>query len=552
VNRARLRSRLLTVAFVILVVVGWWFFAPTKIGGSTRYVVTKGTSMEPRFHTGDLAMVRPAGQYRVGDIVAYWSTLLHTVALHRIIAVHGDSYTFKGDNNNFIDPTHPTRSQLLGKLWIHVPRGGVWFNFVHSPAIAAGICALLGLFLIFGFQEQRRRRKRPRKGAQGSVVQGTALVKTSEHQAIGPRIDFGVFLTASAIAAAVFLVLGMFAFTRSEAKATEAKTPYTQTVSFGYGAHAAAGPVYPTGTVHTGDPIFLSLVRQLGVHVSYRFSSTAAHDTTGTERILLQLIGQNGWSRSIVLTPATRFTGDHTRTTVTVDMHHLQSLVSKVAALTGIPSTYSIAVVPQVHITGTVAGHPLNLSFSPTMNFQLASGQLVPQGAQSSSSASPPAGSAPASGSSTGLSTSRSGAVGTRATAPATITFLGVSPSVSLLRWIAIIGLLLSIAATLYFYLRKRSEPFEETYRIHAQYGHMIVPVVAGEDLGWPAVDVASIKALVRLAESGQRLILHSRSNDVNTYMVNEEGTVYRYQVKPSKVVWGDWSETTTPVKAAA
>ena len=72
----------------------------------------------------------------------------------------------------------------------------------------------------------------------------------------------------------------------------------------------------------------------------------------------------------------------------------------------------------------------------------------------------------------------------------------------------------------------------------------MIVPIVGGEDLGWPPVDVPSIKSLVKLAEAGQRLILHNRSNDVDTYMVNEEGTVYRYQVKASNVVWGDWSET--------
>ena len=59
-----------------------------------------------------------------------------------------------------------------------------------------------------------------------------------------------------------------------------------------------------------------------------------------------------------------------------------------------------------------------------------------------------------------------------------------------------------------------------------------------------------SIKSLVRLAESGQRLILHTRSDNVDTYLVNDEGTVYRYQVKPSKVIWGEWSET--PVQAAA
>jgi hypothetical protein len=34
--------------------------------------------------------------------------------------------------------------------------------------------------------------------------------------------------------------------------------------------------------------------------------------------------------------------------------------------------------------------------------------------------------------------------------------------------------------------------------------------------------------------------------------MVNDEGTVYRYQVRPSNVVWGEWSESATPVKAAA
>jgi hypothetical protein len=106
--------------------------------------------------------------------------------------------------------------------------------------------------------------------------------------------------------------------------------------------------------------------------------------------------------------------------------------------------------------------------------------------------------------------------------------------------------------ATVFFYLRKRSEPFEETYRIQSQYGHMIVPIIGGEDLGWPPVDVPNIKALVMLAESGQRLILHNRKDNVDTYMVNEEGTVYRYQVKPSKVVWGDWSDKATPVKAAA
>jgi hypothetical protein len=91
-----------------------------------------------------------------------------------------------------------------------------------------------------------------------------------------------------------------------------------------------------------------------------------------------------------------------------------------------------------------------------------------------------------------------------------------------------------------------------ETFRIQAKYGHMIVPIVGGEDLGWPPVDVPNIKALVKLAESGQRLILHNHKDNVDTYMVNEEGTVYRYQVKPSNVVWGEWSDAAAPAEAAA
>ena len=129
---------------------------------------------------------------------------------------------------------------------------------------------------------------------------------------------------------------------------------------------------------------------------------------------------------------------------------------------------------------------------------------------------------------------------------------LGVSPTISLLRWLALIGLLVSVPLAVYAFLRKRGEPFEESVQIQAQYGHLIVPIVAGEDLGWPPVDVPNIKALVRLAESGQRLILHNRSGDVDTYMVNDEGTVYRYQVKASKIVWGEWTDDPVPVEVAA
>lgn len=93
-------------------------------GGGTTYLATHGTSMEPMFHAGDLAVVRSAAGYSVGDVVAYHSDLLDTTVLHRIIAVDGGAFTTKGDNNAWQDPDHPTEDRIIGRLWVALPQGG--------------------------------------------------------------------------------------------------------------------------------------------------------------------------------------------------------------------------------------------------------------------------------------------------------------------------------------------------------------------------------------------------------------------------------------------
>ena len=113
----------------------WFYFAPVQLGGSTTYVVTHGISMEPRFHTGDLAIVRSQSNYHVGEVVAYHNHQLHTIVLHRIIGREGDRYLFKGDNNNFVDPEHPVASQLIGALWIHIPGVGLRLQSIRSPRL---------------------------------------------------------------------------------------------------------------------------------------------------------------------------------------------------------------------------------------------------------------------------------------------------------------------------------------------------------------------------------------------------------------------------------
>lgn len=550
----RIRSRVAVINGIFLVLVGlaWFYLAPAQIGGFTTYVVTHGVSMEPRFHTGDLGLVRPADQYKVGDIVAYHSSILHTIVLHRIVAIHDGRYTFKGDNNHFLDPEHPTRSQLVGTLWLHLPRAGVMLEWLHTPVVDGVIFGLLGLFLLYGFGEnEQRRRRRRRQQASGSRSHGRPLVSPPRDHSTPRLIDFGPILAASAVAVVAFLVLAVFAFTRPAHRTVRRSIPFTQQVTFGYRARVPAGPVYPNGRINTNDPIFLSLVHHLDVHVAYRFSSRGTSTLAGTEEVLLNLIGPSGWTRSFVLAPRTHFAGDATNTQVALNLRQLQSLMAEIERLTATPGfgSFSLTVQPVVHVTGTVAARPIDTSYEPALGFQLQSGELQPAGG------SAPTGSAAGTASTSGAANytpRQAGAVATPASAPATITVLGISPTISLLRWISGAGLMLAVLATILSYLRKRGEPFEESVRIQRQYGHLIVPIVAGEDLGWPPVDVPNIKALVRLAESGQRLILHNRSGDVDTYMVNDEGTVYRYQVRPSKVVWGEWSDAPVPAERAA
>jgi hypothetical protein len=46
------------------------------------------------------------------------------------------------------------------------------------------------------------------------------------------------------------------------------------------------------------------------------------------------------------------------------------------------------------------------------------------------------------------------------------------------------------------------------------------------------AVDVATMDALVALAERGERLILHQRGNEADTYLVDDGATLFRHQIR--------------------
>src|SRR5688572_7791531 len=146
------RRYLRVAALIAVLVPAWFFLAPPQLGGSTSYVVVTGNSMEPLLHADDLAVVRDAPHYAVGDVAAYDSEELDQLVLHRIVDLEEGSFVFQGDNNDFLDPERPADDELQGSLWVNVPKAGAFFRFMQGPigiAFAAVlVLALLGVFTV--------------------------------------------------------------------------------------------------------------------------------------------------------------------------------------------------------------------------------------------------------------------------------------------------------------------------------------------------------------------------------------------------------------------
>lgn len=506
----------LLIAAVVLFAAAWLALAPTRIGGATSYVATHGISMEPRFRTGDLALLRPADGYRVGQVVAYRSAVLKTVVLHRIHARKGDGFVLKGDNNDFLDPEHVRPAQIIGTLRMRVPRAGAVLGVVHQPAVAALLMAGAALLLLSPGRRRRRRQAAFRSPRQGD----RPMTGQRNHTLSG--LDAHAILVASVAAAVAFLGLGLAAFTRPATKPTTVKTPYTERVSFGYRAAAPAGDVYPRGVVRTGDPIFLKLVDRLRVTVGYRFDATAPHRVAGTQDVRLRLTGPTGWNRTFQVAPRTRFTGDRTTAEATLDLGRLQALIRRVETQSGAigGGGYTVEALARFRTTGAVDGRPLATDYRPALSFQLDGVQLRP-GAAAGAGAKQGGGFTP----------SRRGSVAASVAKPNMVSVRGLGLPVSAARWIALAGFLIAAAVALPAGLAQLRRPSDPAAQIHARYRRLIVPVAGiPHNAAWPSIDVASIDALAQLAERTERPLMHYRRDGVDSYLVDDGATLYSHE----------------------
>jgi signal peptidase I len=494
----------------------WLSFAPVGLGGSTSYVVTDGTSMEPRFHAGDLAIVRSQSSYRVGEIVAYDNIAFHTIVLHRIVAISGARYVFKGDNNDFVDFEHPARSQLIGALWLGIPGAGARLESLRSPALV-GVLIGVATLLLSGaaFTTRRRRRRRRRAAAE------TGHPAPARRQ--GPAVEPVVVLAVGLLALLPFLALTLLSFTRPANASLPLAVPYAQSGALSYTAGTAPGPIYPGNRAVTGEPLFTHVVDSVQLRFAYRFRTAARHSLTGRVSLSATIASTSGWQKTFALAPPAPFRGDRAVLDASLDLRSLLALLRRVEATTAVSGSYTLTLTPRVSTSGSLDALALHATFAPQIRFAVNQLEVQP-------AVSPGGSAAAAQSASSQFQPSAHGSAAGRSYQPFSLSLGLARVPVQTARTIALGGFAAVLCATLAMLALIRPRRRSESEAIIARHGRAIVAVERVWQLpGAPIIDVGDIDALLRIAEHYDRAILYEAGEDGEAFWVTDESGQFRY-----------------------
>ncbi|MFN8617120.1 MAG: signal peptidase I [Dehalococcoidia bacterium] len=516
------RRRPVVVSFssaimVVLVAFAWVLLAPPQLGGQTSYVIVNGNSMEPGMHRGDLAIVREANDYQVGDVVTYRHPQIGPV-IHRIIARDGARYVFQGDHNDFIDSYHPTDQELVGRLWLHVPSVGSWLARFHSPWYMAGLLCLA--FMGFGGVSAIKGSGSPPPGRAGRPQPSSSQPSrggTPMQQLLRNWQD-----TLSVLAAAGIALLGMawVSFHRPTHHDVPANIPYTQSGQFAYSAPAADGRVYDTGEATSGEPVYRRLSQEVAFQFTYALKSDPQAAASGTYRMVAELGDRNGWKRTIELTPETSFSGQSFVAGGLLDLSQVQSLIAILEEQSGVKNErYSVVIRPEVSIAGSIKGTAFNDTFTPSLPMAIDAVQLRMD--------------APAQNE-TPLAPSTDGNVGTLVSQANSLKLLVISLPVSLARTVSLAGLGIVAGVCGWLLIAFVQQRKAQPKGIGASGTRLRSPLVnVRGTVPTPrtrVIDVASLEDLGRIAARIGGVVLQEARPGYHAFFVHDMEITYRYE----------------------
>lgn len=93
--------------------------------------------------------------------------------------------------------------------------------------------------------------------------------------------------------------------------------------------------------------------------------------------MLVEISEPNGWARTLEIQPETPFTGTALTTSAVINLADVQALVASFEQQTGLERRdYTLAIIPEVHVIGTLAGQQLSDRFAPRLEFRYDKVQL--------------------------------------------------------------------------------------------------------------------------------------------------------------------------------
>jgi len=351
-----------------------------------------------------------------------------------------------------------------------------------------------------------------------------------------PRLGEGPVLSTVAICVCTLLALALLGigFSRPSTRLMPLAGAYQQTGTFSYSAPVIAPtPVYPSGVVATGQPIYPSLVNTVALTFRYAFASSLPHDVHGTIEFRALLLSQTDtWQEVSTIHPTSTFTGDRTTVTSQLPLPDLYSYIKSVseqAAVAG--TTYSADLQPVVHVTGVVDGKRINETFQPVLPFAVTQNviTLAVAAAVAPPGATYSVPSASAQRAST-LSPVQVGSIPHQVANVVTVAKFQVRVSVA-----RILGVIFAVLAVVLLgldeFFRRRSTRRSDEELLAAKMHVLVVPVASlGETRPRSTIDIDRFSHLARLAQFLERPVLYQMAGGRRTYAVDDEFRQYRYQ----------------------
>jgi signal peptidase len=506
----QLSQSFLSALILVLMAALWFTFAPVQFGGQASYVMIAGASMEPSLHYGDLVIGHEEQTYNVGDVVTYRHPTIGPV-IHRIVERAGDTFTFKGDNNDWIDSYKPTSSEIIGKSWIHIP--GV-ANIILKLRSSIGIILLsfaIGFMVLLTFSRNSL------FGEEQTGKDELMVTKRSRPLNLSGFLEGTLFALFAVLLGSI--LLGIFAFTNPLTQPVPADIPYDHRGAFSYEGFGSPG-VYDQGKIESGDAIFHALTHELDLTVIYQLSTPETKNLEGSYHILLEISEPNGWRRQIELAPVTEFKGESFSTEVTINLGYILTLIERLKTNTAFTrQVFNVDIVSEVNIQGHLGDQAFEDTFVPRLSFLLDDVQLYLGGNSPFGELTDP------------LNPVQSGFLPRQQQIPATLNILGLKPTVQTARWIAGVAFgvsLLGITAILYPFLRASMQSPSEKIRI--QFNEVLLdirelPVKATND----DIEVDRFEDLAKLAEKTGSMIFHHVEANQHTYLLQDGDSTYRF-----------------------